>query len=575
MAKNALCAKIFYEIADILEMQNVQWKPIAYRKAARTIESLPEDVEEIYGRGGAKALMELPGIGEAIAKKMEEIIRTGSLHYYDELKRQAPFDMEALTAIPGMGPKRAKKLYDALGIKTLDDLRKAAEKHRIAGIPGFDAKSEENIQKGIALVERTKGRALLGDALPQAEKLVEALSKSGLAKRVAYAGSLRRMKETIGDIDILATSDRPGKITDFFTGLPDVESVVAKGETKSAVRLKSGIGCDLRVVKDREYGAALQYFTGSKEHNIELRRIAISKGWKLNEYGIFKGQRQIAGKEEEGVYRKLGLAWVPPELRENTGEVEAAQKGRLPKLIELVDIKGDFHTHTDWSDGNHTIEDMALAADRLGYEYLAITDHASPMVVAHGMDAKRKEKHSQAVADAQKKLERGGHGIRLLDGCELDINKDGSLYLKREALKGLDVVVGAVHSNFGMPEKEMTARIVRALDSGLITILAHPSGRLLGERDAYQLDYAKICDAARRNGAAIEINAHPYRLDLVDTEVKRASSLGVKLAIGTDAHSRDDLRFMRYGVAVARRGWCGKGDVLNCLGRSALEKALK
>ncbi len=575
MAKNALCAKIFYEIADILEIQDVQWKPIAYRKAARTIEGLSEDVEEIYARGGAKALMELPGIGEALAKKIEELIKTGTLRYYEELKKEAPFDLEAITAIPGMGPKKAKRLYDGLGIKTLDDLKKAAEKHGIAGIPGFDEKSEGNILKGIALLEKTKGRALLGNALPEAEKLVEALGKSGAVKRIAYAGSLRRMKETIGDIDILVTSSKPAKVADFFTKLPQVDEVVAKGETKSAVRLKGGMSCDLRVVEDDSFGAALQYFTGNKEHNIELRRIAIAKGWKLNEYGIFKGAKRIAGKEEEEVYAKLGLGWIPPELRENTGEVEAAQMRKLPKLVEMKDIKGDFHAHTKWSDGNYSIGEMAIAAEKLGYEYLAITDHASPMKVANGMDAKRKEKHSKEISGVQKKLEKEGRKIRLLDGCELDILKDGTLALPAPSLKKLDVVVGAVHSNFNMGRDEMTKRVVTALGSGLITILAHPSGRLIGERDAYQLDYDKIYDAAERNGVAMEINAFPERLDLVDTEVKRAAGRGLKLAIGTDSHSTEHLRFMRYGVAVARRGWCEKKDLLNSFGIRALEKFLE
>ena len=574
MGRNALAAKILYEIADILEIQDVQWKPIAYRKAARAIESLSEDVEDIHTRGGVKALEEIPGVGEAIAKKLEEIIRTGSLRYYEELKKEAPFDLEAFTAIPGMGPKKAKKLYDALKVKNLDGLRKAAEAGKIRGLEGFGEKSEQDILKGLALLERTKGRALLGDALPEAEALVEALKKSGAVNRIAYAGSLRRMKETIGDIDILATSSQPAKVMDFFVKLPQVEEVVAKGETKSAVRLKNGMGCDLRVVEDDAFGAAMQYFTGSKEHNIGVRRIAISRGWKLNEYGIFKGERRIAGKDEESVYSKLGMEWIPPELRENTGEIEAAQKGGLPELVELKDIRGDFHCHTKWSDGKYSILEMALAADKLGYEYLAVTDHASRIVVVNGMDEKRKGKHSAAIADAQGKLERGGSGLRLLDGCELDISKDGTLALPAAALRKLDVVIGAIHSNFAMPEREMTARVVKAMDSGLVDIFAHPSGRLIGERDAYQLDYGRVFDAAERNGVAIEINAFPDRLDLVDVEVKRAVGRGIRISIGTDSHATDHLAYMRYGVAVARRGWCGKKDVLNTLSYGELAKAL-
>jgi len=564
MAKNALCAQIFYEIADMLELQDVAWKPIAYRKAARAIEGLSQDVEEIYSRGGLKALEEIPGVGEALAKKIEEIATTGKLEYREKLKAGFPFDIESITAIPGIGPKKAKKLYDALGVKNRGELKKAAEMGKVRNVEGFDAKTEGNILRGLALLEKTTGRALLSDALADAENLVDLLRKSGLAERVAYAGSLRRMKETIGDIDILATSSKPSKVMDFFTSLQEVAETTARGETKSAVILQSGMGCDLRVVKDSEFGAALQYFTGSKEHNIALRRIAIAKGCKLNEYGLFKGSKSVAGREEEGIYAKLGMDLMPPELRENTGEIEAAQKGKLPTLVELGDIRGDLHCHTNWSDGTRVIEDMALAAAQLGYSYLAITDHASPMKIANGMDARRKEKHSLAIADAQEKLERSGHGIRLLDGCELDILKDGSLALPAASLKKLDLVVAAVHSNFSMQEAEMTKRIVKALDSGLISILAHPSGRLIGERDAYALDYEKVFEAARRNHVAIEINASPQRLDLVDTEAKRAVlDFGLKVAIGTDAHAADHLRFMRLGVAVARRGWCRKNDLLN------------
>jgi len=563
--KNALCARIFYEIADMLELQNVAWKPVAYRKAARTIEALSQDVEEIYAHGGIKALEEIPGVGEAIAKKIEEIIKTGKLKYHENLKKEFPFDIESITAIQGIGPKKAKKLYDALGVKDREQLKEAAEKGKVRNVEGFDAKTEANILRGLALLEKTKGRALLSYALQDAERLVGLLEKSGLAGRVTYAGSLRRMKETIGDIDLLVTSSKPAKVMDFFTSLPDVAEVTAKGETKSAVILKSGMGCDLRVVRDGEFGAALQYFTGSKEHNISLRRIAIAKGCKLNEYGLFKGSKSVAGKEEKGIYAELGMDLMPPEMRENTGEIEAAQTHSLPSLVELKDIHGDFHMHTNWSDGNASIEEMALAAEELGYDYAAITDHGSPMKIANGMDANRKAKHSRAIAAAQKKLEKAGHAIRILDGCEVDINKDGTLALPSPLLKKLDVVIGAVHSSFSMPEAEMTRRIVKGLDSGLVTILAHPSGRLLGERGAYALDYEKVYEAAKRNGVAMEINAFPMRLDLVDTEVKRAIGEGVRVSIGTDSHATGHLRFMRLGVAVARRGWCEKKDVLNTL----------
>lgn len=569
MPKNALCAKIFYEIADILEMQDVQWKPIAYRKAARTIESLSKDVEEIYARGGVKALQELPGIGEAISGKTEEIIKTGTLHYYEELKKEAPFDMEAITAVPGVGPKKAMKLYKELGVKTAEDLKRAAEEEKIREIPGFDAKSEENILKGLALVEKTKGRALLGTALEEAERLVAKMRKSGLVERISYAGSLRRMKETVGDIDVLVTSRKPEEVMDYFVKLPEIAEVVAKGPTKTAVRLGSGIACDVRVVEDDAFGSALQYFTGSKEHNIALRRIAISKGWKLSEYGIFKGAKRIAGKDEEDVYAKLGLEWVPPELRENSGEIEAAQKGRLPKLLEAKDIRGDFHCHTKWSDGSNSIEEMAAAAQKLGYEYIAITDHASKMGVARGLKDRDFAKQRKEVEKVQK-----GTELKIMHGAEVDIEKDGSLFLKNETMKGLDLVVAAVHSNFSMPKEEMTERMVRAMENEHVDIIGHPSGRLIGEREPYEVDYEKLFEAAKRTGTAMEINAYPTRLDLWDTLARQAKERGVKLAIGTDAHSTEHLRFMSLGVATARRGWCGKGDVLNTLGFERLGKVL-
>ena len=568
--KNQIAAKIFYEIADFLEIQGVQWKPIAYRKVARTIESLSEDVEEIYKRGGVKALKEIPGVGENISKKLEEIIKTGKLAYHDRLKKEFPFDIESLTEIPGLGPKKAKKLYDALGVKNRDELKKAAEEGRVREVEGFDAKSEENILKGIAMLERTKGRVLLGYAFGEINAIIQKLKRDTPVQRISAAGSVRRMKETIGDLDILVTSTEPEKVMDYFTAMPEVERVIAKGMTKSAVVLHSGLSCDIRVVSDEEYGSALQYFTGSKEHNIALRRIALSKGMKLSEYGLFKNGKRIAGREEEEVYKALGLEWIPPELRENRGEIEAAQEGKLPELVRLEEIRGDLHIHTDWSDGANTIAEMASAAERLGYEYIAITDHAGKLKIAGGLDERRLAEHSAAVEAAEKKV-----SIRLLKGAEVDINKDGSLAVSSSALKGLDFVVAAVHSNFNMEKDEMTSRIMKAMEEECVDAIAHPSCREIGSREPVKLDFDAIYQAAADTGTLLEINAYPTRLDLWDSEIKRAKEeFGTEFVIGTDSHSTDHLRFMEIGVGMARRGWLEKDDLINTRGFKAIAKKL-
>lgn len=569
--KNQIAAKIFYEIADFLEIQGVQWKPVAYRRVARAIESLNEDVEEIYKRGGIKALKEIPGVGENISKKLEEIITTGKLSYHERLKKEFPFDIESLTEIPGLGPKKAKKLYDALKVKNREELKKAAEEGRVRKVEGFDAKSEENILKGIALLERTKGRVLLGYAFHEINSIIEKLKSKTPVRRISAAGSVRRMKETIGDLDILVTSEQPEKVMEYFTSMPEVESVIARGTTKSAVLLKSGLNCDLRVVSDEEYGSALQYFTGSKEHNIALRKIALSKGMKLSEYGLFKDGKRIAGREEEDVYKALGLQWTPPELRENWGEIEAAQKGKLPNLVQLNDIKGDFHAHTDWSDGSNTIIEIAIAAEKLGYEYLAITDHAGNLKIAGGLDEKRLAEHSAAVEAAEK----NANGIRLLKGAEVDINKDGSLAVSASALDDLDFVIAAIHSNFNMPEKEMTSRVLKAMEEDCVDAIAHPSCREIGSRDPVKLDFDALYQAAVDTGTLLEINAYPTRLDLWDAEIKRAKEeFGVEFVIGTDSHSTHHLRFMEIGLGMARRGWLEKDDIINTRGYNAIAKKL-
>ncbi|VVC71851.1 phosphatase YcdX [uncultured archaeon] len=560
MSKNALAARIFFDVADFLELEGVNWKPIAYRKAARSIESLDEDVEEVYSHGGEKALRGIPGVGEAIAGKLDEIIKTGKLKYHEDLKKRFPFDMESLTSIPGIWPKKAKKLFDSLGVKDRDELKKAALAHKVHGIAGFDEKTEANILRGVELVEKSKGRMPLGYAFHDIRLLVEKMKRLAPVARIIPAGSTRKMKETIGDIDILATSSSPGKVMDVFTALPEVEHVVAKGDTKSTVTLKMGLNCDLRVVSEDEYGSALQYLTGSKEHSVELRRIAISRGLKLNEYGVFRGGKRVASRTEEDVYRALGMDYIEPELRELNGEIEAAQKHSLPKLVELKDVKGDFHVHSDWSDGSNSILEMAKAASARGYEYFALTDHAGNLKIAGGLDEKGLEKHSAAVEAAEKKA----GGIKILKGAEVDITKDGNLAVAKAALKKLDFVVASVHSNFNLPEKEMTARFIKAVESGAVSAIGHPSCREIGLREAVKLDFGALYESAEENGVFLEINAYPERMDLWDTEIKKAKDgFKAKFVLGTDSHSTSHLRFMETGVGMARRGWLEKKDLLN------------
>ncbi|MDD5318148.1 MAG: DNA polymerase/3'-5' exonuclease PolX [Candidatus ainarchaeum sp.] len=571
MSKNALAARIFFEVADFLELEGVAWKPVAYRNAARSIEALDEAVEDVYARGGEKALKGIPGVGDAIAKKLAEIIETGKLKYHAELKKEFPFDMESLTGIPGIGPKKAKKLFDALGVKDRRGLRKAALARKVRGVEGFDEKTEENILRGIELVEKSAGRVPLGYVLHDVNQLIGKMKRLAPVTRIIAAGSTRRMKETIGDIDILATSSDPKGVMDAFTALPEAGHVVAKGETRSTITLKTGLNCDLRVVSEDEYGSALQYLTGSKEHSVELRKIAISRGLKLNEYGVFRGGKRVAGKTEEGVYRALGMDYIEPELRELNGEIKAAQKHELPELVGLNEIRGDFHVHSDWSDGSSPILGMAKAAGARGYEYVAITDHAGKLKIAGGLDEKGLERHSAAVEEAEKEA----GGIRLLKGAEVDITKDGGLAVSAAALKRLDFVVASVHSNFNMPEKEMTARYVKAIEGKAVHAIGHPGCREIGARNAVKADFGKVYEAAAGNGVFLEINAFPTRMDLWDREIKRAKyEFGAQFVLGTDSHNEGHLRFMETGVGMARRGWAEKQDLVNSLSFKELSKKL-
>lgn len=548
-------AQIFYRIADFLELKEVEFKPRAYEKAARSIELLEKDVKEIYAEGGVKTLKEIPGVGESIASQIEEYIKTGKVKEYRRLKKQCPVDIESLLNVEGLGARKIKVLYRKLKIKTLRDLEKAAKKGKIKDLEGFGEKSEQNILQGIEFAKASKGRFLLGKALPVIREIVVRLEELPEVKKIEIAGSLRRRKETIGDGDILIVSSKPRKVMDFFVSLPGVKKVWAQGPTKSSVRFRNGFDCDLRVVKKESFGAALQYFTGNKDHNIAVRRIAMKKKLKLNEYGVFRGKKQIAGKTEKEVYEAIGLPYIEPELRTNTGEIEAALKGNLPDLV--TNVRGDCHVHTDWSDGQNTIEEMAKEAKRLGYDYLVISDHAGLLKISNAMDEKRLLRQMREIDKVKVP------GLKILKGAEVDIRKDGTLAIKDEVLAKLDVVNVAIHSHFKMDRKEATERLTKAMENENVDIVAHPTGRIIFRREGYPLDMEQICQTAKKTRTALEVNAHPTRLDLKDTDVRQALEKGVKMVISTDAHGIQGLSMMEYGLGTARRGWAEKKDILN------------
>jgi DNA polymerase (family 10) len=555
---NAEIARVLNEIAAFLEMEGVQFKPRAYEKAAHAVESLEEPLAEVFERGGIKAVEKIPGVGKSIAEKIAALVQKGKLPYYEELKRKTPVDVSALTSIEGVGPKMIKVLYEELGVRSIDDLEKAAKAGRIRALPHFGEKSEQKILKGIGFRRQSSGRFTLGSALPILAEIETFLSAMKGVQRVAIAGSTRRRKETIGDGDLLVVAKNPAAVMDAFVGMKNVVHVHGKGGTKSSVKLANGMDVDLRIVPARSWGAALCYFTGSKDHNVTLRKMALAKKLKLNEYGIFRGQKQIAGETEEDVYEALGLDYVPPEVRENTGEIEAAAAGRLPELIEYGDVRGDLQVQTNWTDGANTIEEMVAAARRLGREYIAITDHTRGLAMM-GQDEKGIRKQIAAIDKLNKSL----RGFRLLKGAEVNINKDGSLDIDDATLAKLDVVGVAIHSHLNLTRAEMTRRVIRAIENPHADILFHPTARILQKREPCDMDIDAVIAAAKRTGTALEIDAYPDRLDLRDEHVRKAVHAGVKLVIDSDAHSTHHLEFLDYGVATARRGWARKADVIN------------
>jgi len=569
---NAEIAERLRELALFLEMEGVSFKPRAYEKAAHAIEANARPLAEVFSEGGAKALQSVPAVGKGIAERIGELFEEGRIEDLERLRAKTPVEILELTSIEGLGPKHVKALYEARGVRTLADLERAARTGQVRDVPHFGSKSEQNILRGLALRKQSSGRHPIGEVLAFAREIEARLARLVGVERAAIAGSLRRSKETIGDLDFLAVSRQPAEVMRFFVEMPEVTAVHAQGESKSMVRLANGMDADLRVVPAQSFGAALAYFTGSRDHNVALRRMAQEKGLKLNEYGLFRGERAIAGRTEEEIYEALGLPWIPPELRENRGEIEAALAGALPELVDHGSLRGDLQVQTNWSDGAASIEEMARAAQELGLEYIAITDHTRDLAMARGSDEKKLRRQIAHIRALNPKLD----GFRVLTGAEVNIRKDGSLDVRDDALADLEVVGAAVHSLFGLPRPEATKRVVRAMENPHVDVLFHPTARQLGRRESIDIDIEAVISAAKRTGTVLEIDGVPERLDLKDEFVRRAVAAGVPLVIDSDAHHPSQLRYAdEFGVGVARRGWARRKDVLNVLPVAKLLGRLK
>ncbi len=558
------------EVADLLELKEGTFFQVrAYRRVAREISSLTEDVKDLYVRGH---LDQIPGVGKAINDKIVEILRTGELQYLNDLRNEFPAGLLQVMQVPDVGPKTAGRLYTELKVTNLQDLKAAAEQHRIRMLKGFGEKTEENILKGIRYLESRQGRALLGYAYPRGKALEEHMRGRGF-DLVSLGGSLRRMKETIGDIDILVGSSEADRAMDAFVSYPQAAEVMLRGETKTSIRLQDGVQVDMRVVSPSSFGAALQYFTGSKEHNVKMRSLANELGYKVNEYGVFRlsDGAKVAGETEEGVYEVLGMQWMPPEMREDRGEVDLARRQAIPRVVTLSDICGDLHTHSEASDGVDSVEAMAAAAEARGYEYLAITDHSHSLTIGNGLSAERLLESMEHV----RQVNEAHPNVHLLVGTEVEIDEKGGLDYPPKLLEDLDMVVAAVHSRFKMTPAEMTERLVTAVSNENVNILAHPTGRIIGEREGYSFDMDRVMQAAKDNGVAMEVNSFPERLDMNDVHCAMARERGVMISIDTDAHNVRQLDYMLYGVATAKRGWMPPELVLNALPWEAIRKRLK
>ncbi len=567
--KNQEVADILYKIADVLElMDEIRFKIIAYRRAAQNIESLSKDIAEIYKKNGVTGLREISGIGKDIALKIEEIIKTGKLKYLDEIKKKVPFDVDSLMNIEGLGPKRINILYKKLKIKNAKDLEKAAKENKIRNIPGFGAKAEENILKGIEFSKTIKKRFILGYIWPDILRLENELKKLKDIERVEVCGSARRRKETIGDLDILVISRKPENVMNYFVKLDSVKRVLAKGSTKSTVILKNEMQVDLRVLQRESFGAAMQYFIGNKEHNIELRKIAISKGYKLSEYGLFRGKKIVAADDEKKIYKSLGLNYIEPEMRENTGEIESA-KNKVPRLIELKDIQGDTHMHTKQTDGVNSMEEMIEKAISLRRKYIVISDHTKSLGVANGLNERQLLKQIEFIEKINKRY---SGRIKILSGCEANIMGNGNPDINNSVLKKLDVVTASLHSGLKQDEDKITKRIVAVMENENVDIIGHPTGRIIQKREAYAVNINKMLENAELTGTCLEIDSFPTRLDLRDVYIKEAVNRKIKLVISSDAHHTNHQDFMLFGVWQARRGWAEAKNIINTF---PLQKFLK
>lgn len=557
--KNHEIAALFERIANVLELKGENTFRInSYRKAARVLGDLTEDVGELAKAG---KLIDIPGIGTGMAEKIVEYLNTGKMSKYEEVMKGISEETVMLMQISGLGPKTVAMLHRELGIVSLGDLEKAIQQGSLKGLFGIGDKKIENIVKGIELFKSSQQRISIGMAFPVVKRIVEELSRNRRIKNIQAAGSLRRMKETVGDIDILATGSDGASIVKSFVAMKDVTQVLAAGDTKGSVRVEEGVQVDLRVVQEDEYGSALQYFTGSKEHNVHLREIAKKKGYKISEYGIFKGDKKVGGRLEEDIYKTVGMDWIPPELRENRGEIEAAQTGKLPKLVEISDVKGDLHNHSNWSDGTPTFEEMAEHAMKMGYQYLVVSDHSKSLHIANGLKDDELLEEIEEIDKLNKKFK----GFTLLKATEVDIKSDGALDFPDKILEKLDIVVASIHSGFKQGSEKITGRMIDAIRNPYVNIIAHPTGRLISKREGYEIDMNKVIAACAETGTALEINCFYDRLDLNDINCRKAKEAGVKIAISTDAHHVDQMWMMELGVGIARRGWLEARDVINTL----------
>lgn len=559
---------LLYKIADLLDIKGeIFFKTRAYRMAAQRIQTLDEDIKTLVREDRVKSI---PGVGDAIGNKIKEYVKTGKLEYYEKLKKEIPEGLLKLLEIPGLGPKKVSIVYNKLGIDSIEKLHKACEKGKLRDLDGFGEITEKNILRGIKLLSKTQGRVLINKAFFDGNKYINFLKDYDKIKNISLAGSLRRMKETIGDIDILVSSDHPEEVMDFFVEFEDVKQVLLKGKTKTSVLLNDDLQVDLRVVEQKSFGSALQYFTGSKEHNVTMRGIAIKKGFKLNEYGLFdkETEKYILGEDEQEIYNKLNLDFIPPELRENNFEFEYAKKNNLPDLIGYDEINGDLHIHSNYSDGFENIETIAKKAVDMGYRYVGISDHSESLIIANGLSEKRLNRKIDEINNLNKKF----LNLNILCGTECEIDADGGIDYSKKILERLDYVGVGIHRKFNMSKKEATDRLISALSNDLVDFLVHPTCRLIGGRKAIEFDFEKVFETAGNNNVYLEINAFPDRLDLNDFLIRKAKEYKVKFVIGTDAHSLNHMDFMRFGIAQARRGWLEGKDIINTYSYEKLKK---